>query len=174
MLGPAPVVDFDGTVARLEIPWDGLRAALGVARIDDLWREDDPIRWEPVTAAELNAAARARLVPETMDCLLEAESVAILTSNGEAAVRRFLRRYPTLESRVAVVVGRETLRGPKSDLARFTRGFDLCVASNVASRGDGPVVYAGDSAYELDFAKKLGATTFHVDELGSALRNTTT
>jgi hypothetical protein len=29
ILGPAPVFDFDGTLARLDIPWDGLRSDLG-------------------------------------------------------------------------------------------------------------------------------------------------
>ena len=41
MLGRAPIVDFDGTLARLDVDWDGLRRSLGLGSLDDLWRRVD-------------------------------------------------------------------------------------------------------------------------------------
>lgn len=32
------LIDFDGALARLDVPWDGVRAELGVDHIGDLWR----------------------------------------------------------------------------------------------------------------------------------------
>jgi phosphoglycolate phosphatase-like HAD superfamily hydrolase len=165
MLGPAPVVDFDGTLARLQVAWAALRAAAGVRRIDDLWAHDDPERWSAVTRAEEEAAAAAAPVDAVLRHLGDTDAVAVLTSNAETSVLAFLDRYPDLRRRVAIVVGRETLAGPKTDFDTFERGFRRCVDATATARGDGPVVYVGDMEYELDFARRLGATAIDVTTL---------
>jgi phosphoglycolate phosphatase-like HAD superfamily hydrolase len=158
MLGPAPVVDFDGTVARLEVAWARLRDAAGVHRIDELWHRDDPDPWVDVTRAEAEAAAAASPVDAVVRHLAAARAVAVLTSNAETSVAAFLDRFPDLRRRVVAVVGRETLAGPKTTFEVFERGYRRCVEATAAVRGDGPVVYVGDMDYELDFARRLGAT----------------
>jgi len=165
MLGPAPVVDFDGTVAHLKVDWITLRAELEVATIDDLWKQQRAEGWDIVARAEAEAAGRAQIVPVVEEGLIAARAVAILTSNAEQAVGQFLARYPDLERRVAIVVGRETLRGPKTDFAVFERGFNRCVDRTRAARGDAPVVYLGDRAYELGFARRLGAAALKPQDL---------
>ena len=70
MLGRAPIVDFDGTLARLDVDWDGLRRRLGLGSLNDLWetrgsRRDgwmDDAGWRAVTAAEIDAARDAEPV----------------------------------------------------------------------------------------------------------------
>jgi phosphoglycolate phosphatase-like HAD superfamily hydrolase len=162
MLGPAPVVDFDGTVARLQVAWAALREATGVRRIEELWARDDAEHWSAVTRAEEEAAAAAAPVDAVLRHLATADAVAVLTSNAETSVLAFLDRYPDLRRRVVMVVGRETLAGPKTDFEVFARGFRRCVDATAVPRGDGPVVYVGDMQYELDFARRLGATALDV------------
>jgi phosphoglycolate phosphatase-like HAD superfamily hydrolase len=166
MLGPAPVVDFDGTVARLEVPWPKLRRAVGVDdSIDELWARTDQRAWKTVRDAEVAAASLAEPVMEVVSSLEDARSVAILTSNSEEAVRAFLDRFERLARRVVVVVGRETLGGSKKDFDVFTRGFARCVDETADARGDDPIVYVGDAAYEVEFARRLGARAVSVAEL---------
>jgi hypothetical protein len=166
MLGPAPVVDFDGTLARLELPWPKLRRAVDVSRsIDELWSRRDADAWETVREAEMAAAAVAEPVMAVVLPLEHARAFAVLTSNSEDAVRAFLGHFEELDRRVAVVVGRETLAGPKRDFDVFSRGFARCVEATADARSDQPVEYVGNDDYELDFARRLGARAWSVDEL---------
>jgi phosphoglycolate phosphatase-like HAD superfamily hydrolase len=165
ILGPAPIIDFDGTLARLDVPWDGVRAELGVDHIGDLWRNGAPEPWALVSRAEERAARAADVVPEMQAALTHTNSFAILSSNGESAVWRFLDRFPDIKSRLQVVVGRETLAGPKNDFEVFARGFTVCVEATAAARTESSIVYVGDMAYELAFARRLGARTIDIEEL---------
>ena len=155
MTGRAPILDFDGTLAWLDVDWDGLRRRLGVTRIGDIWKADDPERgWAEVSAAETDAAATAQPVRPVLALIEDAANFAILSSNSVAAIGGFLERFPDLRARVAVVVGRETLEGPKSDFHVFERGYRRCLDALDNAEG---VTYVGDQAYELDFAARLGA-----------------
>ena len=168
MLGPAPIIDFDGTLARLEIDWAGLRAQLGISSINDLWSRDDP-DWEYVTATEVRASTQASIVTKTADALEHSPAFSILTANSERAVDEFLRRCPQLSSHVAVVVGRETLAGPKLDPDCFHRGFARCSDATAAARGDGDLVYLGDDPRELALARNEGAIVYDVADLDSVV-----
>jgi phosphoglycolate phosphatase-like HAD superfamily hydrolase len=168
-LGSRPIVDFDGTMAWLDVDWSGLRGRLGVRKIRDVWEAEgasDGVSgpWAEILAAERAAAETAQAVAQVVDALVSVEAFAVLSNNGESAVRIFCDRYPALRSRLRTVVGREALRGPKSDFACFGRGFAACLEalySTGSSEGTG-VVYAGDQAYELEFAARLGARTIEV------------
>ena len=151
--GREPILDFDGTLARLDVDWDGLRRKLGVRRIDELWaggREQD---WAEVTAAEVAAARRAIPVPAVAHYLEATDRFAILTGNSATAVAAFLERFPALRSRLVAVVGREALGGPKSQFEVFERGFRACQAT----LGSDLTTYVGDQPFELEFARLLGA-----------------
>ena len=168
ILGPAPIIDFDGTLACLHVAWDDLRARLDVDRIAQLWQAENPDAWAMIRNAEIEAATKA--IPfDPMRAGLELSSAfAVLTSNSEDAVNHFLRRFEALEARAAVVVGRETLAGPKSDYEVFRRGFTRCVAATAVSRGDQDVVYVGDAEWELDFARRLGARPVDARDLNAS------
>ena len=84
-LGPAPVLDFDGTLTRLAVPWDVLRELLAVQSVDALW-EQGIEAWEPVLAAEVEAPRRAAPVSEVMQALAPARAFAVLSSNDEGTV----------------------------------------------------------------------------------------
>jgi phosphoglycolate phosphatase-like HAD superfamily hydrolase len=165
ILGPGPVVDFDGTLATLPVAWRALRSQLGVHRVDELWQPGRADGWAVVTRAEEEAAATAEPLPGVLEALAPAEVVAVLTSNAETAVWRFLDRFPDLRARAAAVVGRETLAGPKSEYHVFARGFRRCADATAVARAGGEVVYVGDRAYELRFARRMGARAVHVDDL---------
>jgi beta-phosphoglucomutase-like phosphatase (HAD superfamily) len=165
ILGPAPIVDFDGTLARLDVAWDDLRARLGTDRIGQLWQSENPDAWSIVRDAEIEAAIRATPCVPMRARLERSSAFAVLTSNSEDAVARFLERFGSLESRAAVVVGRETLRGPKDDYEIFSRGFIRCVTATATARADDDVVYVGDTDWELDFARRLGAHAVDAREL---------
>ncbi|HEY3143590.1 MAG TPA: hypothetical protein VGJ86_20810 [Acidimicrobiales bacterium] len=164
-LGPAPIVDFDGTVARLPVDWDALRRQLGVSRIAELWTRSqaDEEAWKVVSAAEYEAALVAQPVGSIVDALAGVAGFAVLTSNSVAAVDAFCDRHPALRERMSVVIGREMLRGPKTDFGRFSAGFAVCLEATAGDRGDAETVYAGDQHYELDFAHRLGARTIMVE-----------
>lgn len=163
--GPAPIVDFDGTIAALPVDWAGLRRRLGVSSIDDLWRGAASDPWGPVTDAEVAAAVEAEPVGPMVAALEAARGFAVLTSNSEQAVHRFLARFPVLAAKVRLVAGREALGGSKRDLDRFRVAFTACRESTAADRGGGPVVYVGDAQFELEFASGLGAVAVHVADL---------
>ncbi|HVX21084.1 MAG TPA: hypothetical protein VHB02_07040 [Acidimicrobiales bacterium] len=164
MPGHAPILDFDGTIARLDLDWEALRYRFAVARIDDLWG-GDPACWDVVTAAEVEAAGSAMPVGAVMTCLREVDAFAVLSNNSEAAIAHFMHRFPDVEARLALIVGRETLGGPKTDFDRFRRGLADCLAATRPQRSGGPELYFGDAAYELEFAAELGMVPVDVLEL---------
>lgn len=170
-LGAAVVSDFDGTLAHLDIAWDALRETLSVARIEDLWADPQTQGWETVTRAEVDAARTAAPVPFVMHALSSVRAIAVLTSNDETAVETFLDRWPDLRSRVRTVVGRRTLAGPKTDFEIFSAGYARCCAA-IAANDPARIAYLGDRAYELDFARRLGAEPFGVAELDPELPRT--
>lgn len=167
MLGRAPVADFDGTLAVLRVPWDDAKATLGLDHVEDLWLRADQSGWAMIDELEAEAARVADPVRAVEQALASARAFAILTSNSERAVHVFLERFPALAERVVAVVGRETLRGPKTDPDVFERGFRQCVAATAEARGPDPVVYVGDRPYELELARRFGADARDVGALES-------
>ena len=167
MLGPAPILDFDGTIARLEVNWALLRATLGVASIEELWR-GDPARWELVRDAEVRAATIADPIAAVTDRLARSRCFSVLTSNSSEAVRAFVDRFPALRERMRIAIGREDLAGPKTDVAVFRRGLQRCLDMNEIAEDEPDRVYVGDSAYELTFAAELGFRAVHVNELAAS------
>jgi FMN phosphatase YigB (HAD superfamily) len=163
MLGPAPVLDFDGTIAQLEVNWFELRRQLNVAHIEDLWTRTDG--WSTVTNAEVEAATTAAPVRPVVSILSKVQCFAVLTSNDGRAVHRFVNRFPDLRNRLTIVVGREELGGPKTDLAIFSEGVQRCLAATDLHRDGEQAVYVGDSSYELDFASQLGLKAVDVRDL---------
>jgi phosphoglycolate phosphatase-like HAD superfamily hydrolase len=168
ILGPAPIIDFDGTLARLHVAWDDLRARLDVDRIGQLWQSENPDAWSMIREAEIMAATLATPFEPVRAGLERCSAFAVLTSNSEDAVARFLERFGSLESRASVVVGRETLGGPKDDYEVFSRGFTRCVTATATARADEDVVYVGDADWELDFARQLGAYAVDARELNAS------
>jgi len=174
MLGRAPIVDFDGTLARLGVDWDGLRARLGVTSLDELWTAANPAgddggldgqAWRAVTEAEVAAARQAQPVGPVAAALARCAGFAVLTGNSQAAVDAFLDRQPELRCLCLTVAGRETLRGSKRDPAAFSRGFRRCVDATEQARQGDPLVYVGDLAWELAAARQLGALAIDVTEV---------
>ncbi len=166
MLGPAPILDFDGTIAHLAVDWASLRRRLGVRSLDELWARQG-VGWGLVTRAEIRAAATAEPVSVTVRSLEAVTSFAVLTNNSESAVGEFFQRFDTLVPRLAGVVGRESLAGSKRDPERFRAGYERCVALTAGARAGGPVVYIGDAVYERELAADLGARAFDVCEIGA-------
>ena len=163
-LGPHVISDFDGTLVRLDVNWAALRRELAVDRVQHLWEPQNMYKWEIVAAAETLAASSSPTVKSMVRALETSRAVAILTNNAEAAVHEFLTREPALTAKVCAVVGRETLGGPKTDFDFFRTGYAACCDA----LGDpNEVSYVGDMQYELDFARRLGASAFDVSETGA-------
>jgi phosphoglycolate phosphatase-like HAD superfamily hydrolase len=150
------------------VAWDDLRARLDVDRIGQLWQSENPDAWSMIRDAEIEAAIQATPLGPVRAGLERSSTFAVLTSNAEDAVARFLTRFESLEAKAAVVVGRETLAGPKDDYEVFNRGFTRCVAATAATRADEDVVYVGDADWELDFARRLGASAVDARELNAS------
>jgi phosphoglycolate phosphatase-like HAD superfamily hydrolase len=165
ILGSAPLLDFDGTIAVLPVAWDRLRSELGVGRINDLWVANDPRSWSVVRTAEEDAARQAHPNPRLVEALEQVETLAVLTNNAETSVAVFLARFPSLERRVSLIVGREQLGGPKDEFSVFESGFRRCASATALARGAGALVYVGDADYELRFARSLGARALNVKEI---------
>lgn len=149
------ISDFDGTVARLPVDWAALRAYYGVRSILDLWM-DSALDWSTVTEAEVSAARTAQVLPGAERLLADDGPAAVLTNNSELAVGEFLDHHPELGERIAVVVGRETLEGPKNDFECFREGILLCMDALGSPQVGIGLRYLGDQDYELEFARRLG------------------
>jgi FMN phosphatase YigB (HAD superfamily) len=132
-------------------------------RIDDLWSQGGD--WDAVIDAEVSAASKAEAVTPLVTILSTVRCFAILTSNDAGAVHRFVSRFPELVNRLTVVVGRKELGGPKTDFTLFEIGVRHCLAANDLLNNGEQSVYVGDSAYELDFARRLGMTAVDVRDL---------
>jgi phosphoglycolate phosphatase-like HAD superfamily hydrolase len=165
ILGPAPIVDFDGTVARLGVDWPALRSRLGVRRISDLWGEAASEGWSIVTEAEIAAAECAEPVRPLVDYLSRTRCFAVLTDNSESAVLRFFDRFGLAGDHLAHLAGRETLGGPKRHPEVFRKGLEACAAATSEARGANPLVYVGDSEYELVLARGMGAHVLHIRQI---------
>ncbi|MCU1345007.1 MAG: hypothetical protein JWL70_1273 [Acidimicrobiia bacterium] len=168
-LGPAPIVDFDGTMAYLPVDWAALRRELGVTSVDQLWAQTTEARWDTVTAAELAAAAYARPIPTTLAALARSRSFVVITDNDESVVKQFLQAYPRLTSKMVAVLGRRYHGGPKRNQDVFRRAFSQAVElvrAVPAVDATEPVVYCGDRDYELEYAAGLGARTVRVSLSG--------
>lgn len=162
--GHALICDLDGTLTVLDVDWAGLRARYGVETLDALWN-DGIGAWSVVRESEIAAAGRAAPRDDVVAELPASAEIAILTNNSEDAARAFLARQPALAAMTRAVVGRETLRAPKTDARTFRLGFDACRKA-LATPAGGPVTYLGDQDYELAFAAELGATVVDARTLG--------
>jgi FMN phosphatase YigB (HAD superfamily) len=154
-IGTRPICDFDGTIAVLPVSWTDLRNQLGVRSIEDLWLTDGHSGWTVVTAAERRAALAARPVLPVIRALTAATRYAVLTNNDETAVAMALDGITELEEIERLIVGRATLSASKRDPAAFERDYDMC--REFLQIDAGAVVYVGDSDYEIQFARELGA-----------------
>jgi len=159
-LGPAPIVDFDGTMAYLPVDWVTLRRRLRVGSLNELWDNDDHADWAAVTAAELTAIDRARPIPATLEALAAASGFVVVTDNHESVVSAFLSQHRQLASKVLAVFGRGYHGGPKRNQEVFERAFRA--ASSLVGDLSDQVVYCGDQDYELQFATTLGARAVRV------------
>ena len=78
-----------------------------------------------------------------------------LLNNSEQAVEVALARLPAIKEKLSLVVGRETLKGPKQNRSNFNYGFKIALDSLPAIGH--PTYYLGDQVYEFNFAKDLDA-----------------
>ena len=158
------IADFDGTLTRLRVDWDSLRAALGVRSIGELWERHDPAAFDAVAEAERNGTRVAGDDPAAAEFVRRFAAFAVLTDNSEGSVAVFLERQADLAERCVAVVGRESLGGPKRDPLVFRAGVVRCVAE-LGSPPLGWVTYLGDGADELRQASELGMRAVDVASL---------
>lgn len=156
--------DFDGTLMDLAVDWRALREELGVSDIGELWKRNDPAPFERVTAVETQGARLGRDNSVAIEFVRRAGRFALISGNSEAAIQTFLARHADLRDRCAVVVGRESLAGPKLDREIFKRGVGMCLAA-LQLADAGRVTYLGDSHDELELARSLGFDAIDVATL---------
>jgi phosphoglycolate phosphatase-like HAD superfamily hydrolase len=162
------ITDFDQTLCRLVVDWPGLRRQLGVQSIGALWSLGDLALWKRVTDAEVIAATSAVPIEAVLAELDATDRFAVMSNNSAAAVTAFVERFPTLEARCRMIVGREQLRGPKQDPARFDAAFRQCAEALGAAVST--VEYFGDQRYELELAAARGARVRLVTSAGAIER----
>lgn len=158
MLGPTPILDFDGTITHLPVDWPSLRRRLGIQHILDIWDNHTP-SWTAVTKAEVEAAMISEPLHPVFDELGKIPRFAVVSSNATVCVRTFFDRFPALGRRVALVVGRDELGGPKTDFDRFARAIWQCAAALEFREAQHSLTYVGNEPYELEFARRLGLRT---------------
>ena len=160
------IFDFDGSITNLLVDWDSLKKNLSVTRISEIWDLPD---LEKQIAFDLVSDYEARGI--TTKLLFDPKlfnrfkNISILTNNSEGTVARFFENLNKDHevSQPILVVGRETLQGPKEKEEIFGRAIKLIFnVMNIASAEN--CVYVGDQDYELLFAKKIGLNTIDIRE----------
>jgi len=165
------ISDFDETILKLDIAWNEWRKKLKVKKISDLWDQPNSQElWQLLLEAEVQAADRGDFIPHTIDFLEKTQAFAVLTNNGEPAVERALSRIPQLKEKCLIIIGRETLGGPKQERKNFAAGFNKCLDVLPLSKKDSRVYYLGDQDYELEFAQSLKAQPICVNKNGLEFR----
>jgi phosphoglycolate phosphatase-like HAD superfamily hydrolase len=160
--GRVLITDFDGTLVKLAVDWPALRARLGVQRIRDVVTRGDPQLLHTLAAAEREGAIAGQPVEPALAFVRSFDRYAVLSDNSEIAIDAYLSGYPEIRARCDVMVGRESLGGPKSERDHFVDGLEIC---RRALGGGEHVVYLGDTAHELAFARELGLETIDVATL---------
>lgn len=153
--GRVLIADFDGTLVRLRVDWAAMRERLGVHSIAELWHRGSAADFAALSAAECAGARDGEDNASAVAFASGFDAVAILTDNAEAAVARFLERYPRLQRHCVVIVGRETLGGPKLQPEVFRRGAERCLRALGAPAPE-LCTYLGDHPRELDLAEAMG------------------
>jgi phosphoglycolate phosphatase-like HAD superfamily hydrolase len=154
-MGKNLILDFDGTLTHLSVDWSSLRNIIGLERLSDYFKlpklEQDYVL-ETISKTEYAGLVNGSLID--ISILEKCESWSVLTNNCEETVWSFIERE-RISKKPIMVLGRESLGGPKEDFTVFTRAIELITA--IYQRHE--ALYVGDSDYEIQFAKRLGLVT---------------
>lgn len=160
------ISDFDQTLINLSIDWKEFRRIHGLNRVVDIWKlpiENRESTLASLSHIEIAAAAKSDFHPVAMSILKE-NLIGILTNNSESAVRVMLERAgdeDNFSNQEVKIYGRESLKGPKENFELFQEAINaICVSKKVDSRD--VVYYAGDSEYEILYARKMGLKPIHI------------
>jgi len=169
----AVVYDLDGTLLRLPVDWDAVRAELAsIYRDAGEPTEDDGV-WELLERSDENGLAEAvesviatherESAPDAIrldvaDDLLELTvPAAVCSLNCEAACRIALEAHDLAEH-VEAVIGRDTVSRRKPDPEPLLAATDaLCVSP-------GKALFVGDSASDEETAKRAGVRFSYVGD----------
>jgi phosphoglycolate phosphatase-like HAD superfamily hydrolase len=154
---PGLIFDFDQTLTKLDVNWELLRAELQVDSLSNLW-ETNPDRWEVVASREIDAALVSPINHLVYRLWEKSSFVAVLSNNSERAIRAFLERLD--HAHQWLVVGRETLGGPKQTPRIFREGVRKILEASGFCEED--FTYIGDEEYEMSYAQLIGLSTLHV------------
>jgi hypothetical protein len=146
------IFDFDGTLTQLSVNWQSLRDKLGLKKLSEYW-------WLPVSEQTLALAeiSRTEMLGLTNKPLIDkqilenCQSWSVLTNNCESTVLAFLQRE-AIAHKPSIILGRESLKGPKEDFEVFKQALHSITEASSASAH----VYIGDSDYEIEFCSYLG------------------
>lgn len=175
------VLDLDGTLARLDVDWAGLRARLeaevrsngletastGVVAVpQELRAAGQTVVAEAcerlVARAELEAAGRApynAALIRWIDARLQTTPVAVLSTNSRAAVSQAVARTP-LAWRKPPIVARESVTRLKPD----PEGLVALIRSHRADAAGTLVI--GDAEADHACALAAGARSIDISEIG--------
>ncbi len=151
------ILDFDGTFADLKVDWVGLKTELGVETIREIWAFPEEARNEMFGVVEKYEVLGLPVAPRVdVDFLRAFDTWSILTNNSENTVRTFLSRTelqtPYVEPRL--IIGRESLVGPKEDFCKFESG--ICKILDFDKSKFRSALYVGDQEYEKNHSCDLG------------------
>lgn len=159
------ISDFDGTITKLEVDWVNLRKSLGVDSIDRLLAYGESPSWSTLTNAELMSVTALWASGDVMNAIENAKAFSVLTNNSEKTVQRFFEIQDSVSVKPATVVGRESINGSKTNFHNFRSGIERCLNTMACEDGD-EIWYIGDSIYEIEFASKLGLSSYKVKQDG--------
>ena len=160
------IFDFDGTITNLRVDWDLLKKNLSITRISEIWNLQDherQIAFDQVSDFEVKGITLELLIDRNIFHYFK--QIAVLTNNSEETVNRFFDNLTKdrIINPPVLVVGRETLQGPKEDQEIFGSAIKLIFnAMNISSPEN--CVYVGDQEYELHYAKKIGLNAIGISK----------
>jgi hypothetical protein len=151
-MGNSLIFDFDGTLTQLSVNWQALRNALGLEKLSDYWSlsvDEQSSASVEISRAELLGLTNKPLID--LKILQNCRSWSVITNNCESTVLAFLERE-SIANKPSMILGRESLKGPKEDFKIFEGAVRLISElSNTSEQ-----VYFGDSEYEIEYCSVLG------------------
>ncbi len=169
------IFDFDGTLTNLNVDWIALKREISITRISEVWNFQRTQKSKALSIiSDFELKGTKNKLNFDRKKFERFSQFAVMTNNSEKTVDFFFEmlnldyNWPRLNP--TLVVGRETLQGPKEIETLFQSGIQL-IFDSWQVKNTSFCCYIGDQNYELRYAAKFGLRAINIQDFKSNRMN---